>query len=105
MAREDNLIPFNERTEEELHKITSMGGKARAENIHRRKTLREELLLLLETGETQKNITLALLDKAQRGDIKAFEVLRDSIGEKQREQVELGNIDDKPFEIKVDIVK
>lgn len=104
MARED-LIPLNKRTKEEQKVITTMGGIASGISRNKRKTLKETLLLLLEDGKIQEDITLALLHRAASGDTKAFEVLRDSIGEKQREQVELGNIDDKPFEIKVDIVK
>lgn len=105
MAKEDNLIPFNEMSKEQQREIASMGGKATAEKMQRRKTLKETLLLLLAEGKTQDNITLSLLEKAANGDTKAYEVIRDTIGEKQKEQVELGNIDDKPFEIKVDIVK
>lgn len=39
-------------------------------------------MLLLAKGETQDNICLALIEKAQDGDTKAFEVIRDTIGEK-----------------------
>lgn len=104
MARED-LISLADRTTEEQHRIATMGGKKSGEVRRERKTLKETLLLLLSEGNTQDNITLSLLEKAANGDTKAYEVIRDTIGEKQKEQVELGNIDDKPFEIKVDIVK
>lgn len=50
--------------------------------IKARKKLKEALLLLLAKGETQDNICLALIEKAQSGDTKAFEVIRDTIGEK-----------------------
>ncbi len=83
----DNLIPFNQMSEEQQRELASKGGKARAENIQRRKTLREELLLLLEKGDMQENITIALLNKAANGDTKAFEVIRDSIGEKPIDEV------------------
>ena len=63
-------------------------GKVRAE----RKSLREELLQLLaqkikdeETGEmmtTQASMSMALILQALAGNTKAFEIVRDTIGEK-----------------------
>lgn len=82
MATVENLIPFNKMTEEEQRAIASKGGKASQEARKRRKTLKEELITLLEIGDTQKNMTLSLLTKALDGDIKAYEVVRDTIGEK-----------------------
>ena len=85
MANNSNLIP-------QAHTLTleeqSRGGKKRQEQIKQRKTLREELLALLEQGDTQKNMTLSVLMKALDGDLKAYEIIRDTIGEKPKEQVE-----------------
>jgi len=61
------------------------GGLKKAENERRRKTLKEELLLLLENKDYQKKISLALLEQAKKGNTKAFEVIRDTIGEKPKE--------------------
>jgi len=88
MANEQNLIPVTKRTPREQREISSMGGKASAEAKKARKTLKETLLLMLEEGDTQNNITLALLDKALKGDIKAYEVIRDTVGEKPTEKIE-----------------
>lgn len=85
---EDNLIPMNERTKEEQRKIARQGGIASGKARRERKTLKEELLILLSKGDTQEKISLALLQKAMNGDTKAFEVIRDSIGEKPVEKVE-----------------
>lgn len=98
---QENLVSLADRNEEDKKRIASMGGKARATNIQRRKTLKEELLLLLESGDTQKNMTLSLLAKALDGDIKAYEVIRDTLGEKPKEKIE-AEIDSK-IEIKVGI--
>ena len=84
----DNLIPQSERTKDEQRKIATMGGIASGESRRKRKTLREELLALLEQGDTQKNMTLSVLMKALDGDLKAYEIIRDTIGEKPKEQVE-----------------
>lgn len=91
MAKED-LIPFNELTEEEQKKLASKGGKASVEARRKRKTLKEQLLLLLEQDNNQENITISLIQKAKAGDTKAFEVVRDTIGEKPIEKNENTNL-------------
>jgi hypothetical protein len=82
MAKEDNLIHFSERTPEERKAIASRGGRASVESKRARKTLKEELLLLLEEADTQKNISVAMIQKAMSGDTRAFEIIRDTVGEK-----------------------
>lgn len=63
-----------------------------------RKTLRNELLDLLEViskdskgnDHTQNEaISIALIKKARAGDVRAFETIRDTIGEKPKEQLEI----------------
>jgi hypothetical protein len=88
---EENLIPFSERSKEEARTLGRKGGIKSGESRRQRKTLKEELLLLLAEGDTQKNISVALIQQALEGNTKAFEVIRDSIGEKQVEQTELIN--------------
>ena len=84
---EDNLIPV--RTKEEARELGRRGGIASGEARRKRKTLREELLALLEEGDTQSKVSLSLIGKALTGDTKAFEVIRDTIGEKPTEKQEL----------------
>lgn len=93
MANEKNLIPFSERTESEHRAIAIAGGKASGESRRARKTLKEELLLLLSEGDTQQNVSVALIQKALDGDTKAFEVLRDTIGEKPTEKIMVADVD------------
>jgi hypothetical protein len=50
--------------------------------------LREQLEILLENGNTQESVAVALIEKAMGGDVKAFEVLRDTVGEKPVDKVE-----------------
>lgn len=88
MANEQNLIPVTKRTPREQREISSKGGKASAEAKKARKTLKETLLLMLEEGNTQNDITLALLQKALNGDTKAYEVIRDTVGEKPTDKIE-----------------
>lgn len=90
MANKQNLIP-------QAHKLTleeqSRAGKRSGEVRRARKTLKEELLLLLSQGNTQEKISLAMIEKCLKGDTKAYEVIRDTIGEKPKEQVENLNIE------------
>jgi hypothetical protein len=83
-----NLRPVNTLSREEAKAISSLGGKAVGKLKRERKTIRETLLALLETGNTQNNITAALIEKALSGDTKAFEVVRDTAGEKPTDKVE-----------------
>ena len=59
MANERNLIPNSERTPSELREMARNGGLASGEARRKRKTLKEELLLLLSDGDIQENISLA----------------------------------------------
>lgn len=91
MANKDNLKPV--RTKEEARERGKKGGIKSGEVRRERKTLKDELLLLLATGNTQNKVSLALIEKALSGDTKAFEVIRDTIGEKATEKVENTNIE------------
>ena len=90
MANAENLKPpINKRSTSEQREIRQKGGIKSGEVRRARKTLKEELLLLLESGNTQNKISLALIKKAIKGNIKAFEVIRDTIGEKPADKHEL----------------
>lgn len=96
MANENNLKPV--RTKSEARERGRKGGIKSGEVRRERKTFREELLLLLEQGKTQEKISLALLKRAENGDTKAYEVIRDTIGEKPKETIEhSGNISTNPI--------
>lgn len=87
-AGHSNLIPASKQTPEERRENGRKGGIASGIARNERKTLKEQLLILLENGDTQKEVSLALISKALTGDTKAFEVIRDTIGEKPKEQIE-----------------
>lgn len=99
MANEQNLRPGEYKlTIEEQKK----GGKKSAEVRRARKTLREELLALLshdiktEDGgkiNAQFAMSTSLIKEAIDGNTKAFELVRDTIGEKPVDKVEQVNID------------
>lgn len=96
----ENLISADKRTLEERREIASRAGKASVASRRRKKTLREELLAILSDGDTQNRVSLALVQQALLGNVKAFETLRDTIGQKPVEKIEqtsvtidLGDID------------
>lgn len=98
---------FNNRTADEQRKIASAGGKASGEARRNKKDLREALEILLEaehnvkdkrTGKETKMLgtdilATAIYQKAQKGNTKAFELIRDTIGQKPVEKVEIDKID------------
>lgn len=106
MANEQNLIPFGtgKRSESEEREMRSRGGVNSGETRRARKTLRAEMEALLsmpvkdkETGEetgttVQEAIVAALIKQAARGNTRAFEIIRDTIGEKPVERVSLEEI-------------
>lgn len=83
VANKQNLKKIS--STEQARALGSKGGKKTQEKYRARKTLREELLALLSNGGAQERMSLALYEKACSGDTKAFEVIRDTIGEKPKE--------------------
>ena len=83
---------------EEARERGRKGGKRSGEVRRYRKTLREDLEELLSVKVTdsdgrkrtrQEVIALALILRAMRGDVRAFEVIRDTIGERPVDQHEV----------------
>ena len=97
MANSENLKKLSS---EEARKTGKKGGIKSVEVRRARKTLKEELLLLLSSGDTQERLSLALIEKAFKGDTKAFEVIRDTIGEKQADKHDL-DITQTPINIEI----
>lgn len=96
-----NLIKAENLTSSELRERAIKGGKASAKARRKRKMLREELITLLSIGDTQTRLSLALIEQAQKGNIKAFEVIRDTIGEKDNK---LSIEHSKPFEVNIKVI-
>lgn len=104
MANEKNLKPFNTLTEKEQRELAVKGGKASAKKRKEQKLLKDTLLELLTLPATkstpkdisdaaalselksgltvQEEIAVALVKKAKNGDLRAIELLRDTIGQK-----------------------
>ena len=106
MANEQNLVKGEDR-----HKFTldeaSKGGKASAEARRRRKDLRMALEMLLEKEYTDAQgkkitgteaITAKLFQQAMKGNIRAFETIRSTVGQDPVQKVEHVNISDETRE-------
>lgn len=107
--RENNLKPIQkgQLSNEELKKRQSNGGKKSGEVRKEKKLLKETIEMLLSSQPTpeiinqyaeqfgfnpkdlQEVITGGLIQKAMCGDAKAFEVLRDTMGQKPVDKQEL----------------
>ena len=101
MPNEQNL---RAPTSTEARERGRKGGKASAAKRAERKTFREGLMLLLneplkdKSGNatdktTQDAIIAALVKRAANGDTRAFEMIRDTIGEKPVQDVKVSTGD------------
>lgn len=101
MANEQNLVKGDV-----AHKLTaeeqSMGGKRSAEVRREKRDLRKALEILMEQEITDKKgntktgteaMALAVFQKALKGDTKAWEIVRDTIGQKPIEKVQVAEVD------------
>lgn len=93
MANEQNLVNLTKRTERERKEIARKGQIASTKAKREKKLLRDTLLTLLEMEDKkgvtgQDNICIALYKKAYCGDTKAFEIIRDTIGQRPIERIE-----------------
>jgi len=97
--KEDNLKPCEYKLSQEEAK---RGGIASGEARRKKRDLKLAIQVLLETDIKGKNgevksgaeaIAIAQFQKALKGDTRAFEVLRDTSGQKPVEKVEQVNID------------
>ena len=102
MANEQNLKPNSERSPKEVRENGAKGGIASGEARRKKRDLKLAIQVLLETDIKGKNgeiksgaeaIAIAQFQKALKGDTRAFEVLRDTAGQKPIEKVEQVNID------------
>lgn len=106
MAKEDNLRPSEYKLSQEEAK---KGGIASGEARRRKRDIRLALEALLEKDITDKNgntmstaeaIAIKQIEKALKGDTKAFEVVRDSAGQKPVEKVEHIGLEDAKNDLK-----
>ena len=103
MGNEQNLKPFtSDQSREEAVANGRKGGVASGEARRRKRDLRLALELLLEKEYTDKKgkvmtgaeaITTKLFEQAMKGNVKAFETIRSTVGQDPVQKVEQVNFD------------
>lgn len=113
MANEENLVSIGDQPREKQLEITSAGGKARQEQVKQRKAMKEQLEMLLslpasaseqkrlaklginaDNMDNQMLMLVAMFQKVlsgAKGDVQAFLALRDTVGEKPTDKVQVEN--------------
>ena len=89
MANNQNLVDIRTLSTERQREIRSMGGKASQEKRKQRKTFKEQMLFMLENDPNLQNDLINALfkrakktgDKSGMSANKAFELIRETIGE------------------------
>ena len=96
MANEKNLIPNSERTPNEVRENGKKGGIKSGEVRREKKLLKdlleEALLIKTDTGNKYVDITNALIKQAEEGNVKAYETIRDTLGQKPVEKAEISGM-------------
>lgn len=109
---DENLVPMNRRTKNEQRQIARAGGMASGAARRRKRDMQQALNAILDMplrkGKLQqvrslsevkgKNITaeqailLAMVNKAMKGDVRAATFVRDTVGCKPTDRVELEEV-------------
>lgn len=87
-----NLIPNQNLSSDKVRERGSKGGKKSAE-VRRAKATLTEALKEKCTPEVLDQLTDMLVKRAKQGNLKAFELLRDQIGEKPSEKITINQVD------------
>lgn len=115
----DNLIPFNELTEEEARELSRKGGKASVQARRKKKAMREQMETLLslplkddrikrkfealgidtDDMDNQMALVVATYQQALKGNTNAINIVREIIGERIQEIKVNTSIDEKVKEL------
>lgn len=105
MANEQNLLKGEAtrfKTGEEQAKTAAKGGKASGASKRRKKDLKMALQILLDKKYTDKNgnkitgteaITAKLFEQAMKGNIKAFETIRATVGQDPVQKIMVAEVE------------
>ena len=99
MSNMENLIPMNKRRKNEARELGKKGGIASGKARKKKRTLKDELQIIMKTinedGVTyQELISTALVKEALKGNTKAYEIIRNTLGQKP---IEVQQIIDAPI--------
>lgn len=108
MANEQNLIPWNKRTENEQREYARKGGQKSGEVRRKRKAMKEQMEMLLslpfkstkqlnfmkdlgieeDNLDNQMALIVAMYGKALKGDIQAFNTIREVVQDEKKNEDE-----------------
>ena len=107
---QENLIPMNERSEDEVRKLGQKGGIRSGEVRREKATMKATLEMLLDekykNGKTYRELaTLGLLKGAINGNAQNYKTILETLGELERNSIdkqenELSKLDELLKEIK-----
>lgn len=91
MKGQENLIPFNERTEEEQRNIATMGGKASGEARRKKRDMKQMLEMCLEMNNKEgisyrQLATMGLIKGAIKGNAQNYRTILETLGELDPEE-------------------
>ena len=100
---DENLVPLNKRTKSEQREIAQKAGQKSGEVRREKRRLREALESLLEkkdyylkdkhggsrVASGYELLAASMFQSASKGNVQAFKEIRDTIGEKPTEQIEI----------------
>lgn len=114
-----NLIPSNERTPSERREIARKAGIASGKARRAKRDFKKVFNTILELDVKDKKLlkhieqmgvnteidnktllAVTTFKKALKGDMRAFELIRDTIGEKPKEEIEVSDVTPKWFKSK-----
>lgn len=97
MSNEQNLIPFDRLTESERREMAANAGRASGAARRRRRAFAElfNVALNLPSGDGKMTnaeaIVSSMIAAARNGDVRAFETIRDTVGERPETKVRTKN--------------
>lgn len=117
---EDNLIPMSERSKEEARELGKKGGIASGEARREKKAMKDQINLLLslplkdkkaikqletlgidtDNLDNQMALVISMWQQALKGGkgaVSAATFLRDTVGEKPKEEIEVKDVTNKKF--------
>ena len=110
----ENLVPFQKGDTRDKVENGRLGGIKSGESKRRMKTFREELMAILsketknakgESVSFQENINAAIILKAAKGDVRAYETIRDTLGQKPKDEKEVVVMAEGGLQVNLDLVK
>lgn len=97
MANKDNLIPLNERTQRERKQIATMGAIASNKVQKEKKLIRQALEEKLNM-RFDEYINVIIENAIDKKDTKSWETIRDTLGQKPIDKVQMETISSKTIE-------